>query len=356
MKKIILTILKICIPIFIVFICYNIYKNNKIIYNDKNQLGNTSLNIQNGGFFAEYNNIIYFINHKDNDSIYSLNQNLLNAKKINNMPSAYLNTGKGYLFYSKAINPRLKTLDNVKKSFSSSSSKTGFENVISGTKGGIFRQRYNSKTPKQLNIGITQNLMMYGNVLYFQLLDSKNGFYLEQIPIFKNIKHFKKLELSNIDSHISIDNNLLYYTNKTHQIESINIFNGQKNLILDTNAYLLSTYGNYLYFINQNDNNSLYRYSIFSETQEKLVDGFISTYNISYDGSKIYYQIDKSENNSVYEYNTMLKKSKLLINGDYSNIFSTKNYIFFIEFNSKNIYYKTNESDTIYSFNPPVLK
>ena len=111
MKKSIKIIICILVITAIAFAAYRSYKN-KTIYNDNYVNGNTAGNLYNAGLFCESNGEIFFSNHQDNDSLYSMDIHGNNIKKLCSDTAMYINADANYVYYV-----RNNTHDNTDFSF-----------------------------------------------------------------------------------------------------------------------------------------------------------------------------------------------------------------------------------------------
>ena len=65
-------------------------------------MGNTAGNVNNGGYFCEYDGVVYFSNPYDGGSLYSMSPDETNLKKLISAKVSNINAGGRYLFYYQA--------------------------------------------------------------------------------------------------------------------------------------------------------------------------------------------------------------------------------------------------------------
>lgn len=68
--------------------------------NDENTVGNTPGNLNNNGYFCEYDGRVYFANAYDNYSLYSMNPDETDIKKLHDGSSSHICAGGDYLYYA----------------------------------------------------------------------------------------------------------------------------------------------------------------------------------------------------------------------------------------------------------------
>ena len=108
-----------------------------------------------------------------------------------------------------------------------------------------------------------------------------------------------------------------------------------------------------IYFISQSDNYSLCKLKA-DGTISTIVSERISTFNMSKDGSLLFYQIDGGKNNRLCCYNQRTRQETVIMEGDYKNLNTTGRYLFFESFDDSNLYYYEFLSGTAQTFRPYV--
>ena len=76
-------------------------RNNRIVYNNDNAVGNTAGNLNNGGLFCEYNDKIYFANPYDYNKLYVMDSDCTNAMKLSDDSVGSINVCGNYIYYVK---------------------------------------------------------------------------------------------------------------------------------------------------------------------------------------------------------------------------------------------------------------
>lgn len=335
---IILSIVFICLIAFL-FVFSALDKITK--QNDGTVLGNTAGNLYNGGLFCEYDGIIYFANHKDDNSLYRMSAtDCSNIEKLHHDRVCYLNADENYLYYSRMNHQREEDAASIFTLFNT----------------GLYR--VNRKNGNNLH-SIYRNpcglALLYGNNLYYQHYQDNEGLSLHRVATDgeDNIKLSSEALLP-----ASVADGVIYYAgvNKDHNLHTLNPATGEAATLLERSIYLPIVREEGIYFMTLGDY-AIHRYNPTSGTSEKLISDPCSGYNISNDGRYLYYQIDRTDNNRicVLDLNTMT--STTILEGDFGQIHVTSNYVFFTDFAETTVYaYATDDSGALSMFNPPVEK
>ena len=309
--------------------------------NDGTVLGNTAGNLYNGGLFCEYDGVIYFANHNDDNSLYRMNaSDCSNIEKLHHDRICYLNADENYLYYSRM---------NHQKEDGSASIFTLFNT-------GLYR--VNRKNAKNLHSILTKPCgltLLYGNELFYQHYEEGEGLSLHRVGTDGE----NNSELSS-DALLPacVSDGIFYYSgvNKDHNLHTLNPATGETATIMERYTYFPMVKDGFIYFMTLGDY-ALHRYNPFDGTSEKLVEEPCATYNISNDGRYLYYQVDRTDNNRICVLDLDTMTSTTILEGDYSQIHVTSNYVFFTDFMETTVYaYATDNSGMLSMFNPPVEK
>ena len=101
--KILRNILIAAIPVllFAGLFVYSII-SKRVPENPPGTTGNTAGNLNNGGLFCEDEGIVYFSNAYDNNSLYSMNPDETDVKKLSNAQVYSINAAGNFLYYYQA--------------------------------------------------------------------------------------------------------------------------------------------------------------------------------------------------------------------------------------------------------------
>lgn len=329
-------------PILIILVVaaallYN-YLNRVILYKDEHTLGNTGGNLNNGGLFCESDDRIYFSNLEDEGKLYSMSTDLTDFKKLYDDNASYINAAGPYVFYTRR-NDRI-------------GSASGF---LSFSNTGLYRVTTKGKKIGRLYGDPTQAAALYGNYVYYQHYDKQSGLQLYKAKI-DGSEDIKLLESAVLPC--SIDTNMIYYAGEDgdSSIYGMSVNSGDTTKIYEGNCYLVTAAGNYLYYIDLNQQYALCRVEKNGSNPEILVEADVSTYNVSQDGGSVYYQQDSEEDNGLYVCNPDNKETRLIQAGSYNYLHLTKDYLFFQTYDQSTCYVMTLDDEDIELFIPEVIE
>lgn len=330
MNKKFIKYLSFCICfILLVSIIVLTYMNTRVTYNPEGTTGNTTGNLNNNGMFCEYNGRIYFSNPSDSYCLYSMKPDCTDIKKINSDSVSSINAAGSYIYYIR---------NNVKHNNAAT--------VFQGNTFGVIRCGLNGGNITSLYDNVAGVITLYGNYLYLQRYSNEDALTFWKIKIDKK----ESTKISNYGYFpASIYDNKIYYTNNTdnHSIYSYNIATGTSSMYLAANAYLTDMQGDYIYYIDLDNNYSLARVNTASGEKELLTDsseGKCISYNVYKD--VIFYYIEGA-NPALYRMNTDGTDNTLIMSGNICNINCTSNYTFFQLFNSDILYRVPTQSGTL---------
>ncbi len=287
----------------------------RTVYNSPDAIGNSSGNILNGGLFCEYENKIYFSNYKDEGSLYSMDSNCSNFKKISSDAVSHINVAGKYIVYSRR--------NNTKKGNSG--------NFLNFNSIGIYRVNKNGKNISHLSTNPNGVSVLAGNYVYFQNYDEATGLQFYKV----NIDGSGETRLSTEETiPNAIFNNILYYvgTNSEHNIHTLDLNTDTSDILVEGNYSNLIINNDYLYYTDLSQKYSIGRMALDGSNPENLVSKRCFTYNLSLDGRYLYYQVDDQKNsdkNGLYRLDLETSTDILLKEGNYHNIHTTSNYVFF---------------------------
>ena len=307
--------------------------------NDGTVLGSTAGNLYNGGLFCEYDGIIYFANHNDDNSLYRMNAaDCSDIEKLHHDRVCYLNADENYLYYSRM---------NHQKEDGSASIFTLFNT-------GLYRvNRSNAKNLQSILTKPCGLTLLYGNELFYQHYEEGEGLSLHRVGTDgeNNIELSSEALLP-----ACVNRGLFYYSgvNKDHDLHILNPDTGETSTLLERSTYLPIVCEEGIYFMTLGDY-AIHRYDMVTGTSQKLISEPCATYNISNDGRYLYYQVDRTDNNRICVLDLETMTSTTILEGDYSQIHVTSNYVFFTDFMETTVYaYATDNSGVLSLFNPPV--
>lgn len=297
-----------------------VYNNGRTYFNDDNVTGNTAGNIYNGGLFCEKDGKIFFSNDKADGSLYVMNSDCTNIKKLRDDKAVYINVDDNYIYYVRANNTR----ENNK----------GFMMFFNT---GVFRIKRNGSNLMAFTGNPGAYLTLKGNNVYFQRYDAGVGLYLFRYQIDGKLE---RLLIKDAVIPAKITDTTLYYAgySEDHNINELNLQSYTAHPAIEGSYYYPIYKGEYIYYINVADDYKIYRMRIDGSGQELMVDYRCSTYNITNSGTYLYYQVDDTVGNGMYRLNLKTMKTEQLLAGNYKQLHVTDNYLFFKDFDNTNTY------------------
>ena len=305
------------------------------LYDDETTKGNTSCNLLNGGLFCEEEDKIYFANPYDQNMLYSMNKDLTNVKKVCDDNVSYLNVAGDYIFYTKR---------NDKKEIDSDS-------LFAMNSTGLYRLNRNTRSISKLYQNPTQVACLFGNNVYYQHFDKKEGLLLYAAKI-DGSKDTQVLDEGCAPS--AIQHGYIYYTGtkEDHNIKKLSIDGGTPETLLEGNFTGLSIADDYLYFLDMNSDYALKRMPVSGGEAETLVNDRIATYNVTEDGSSLYCQIDNGKDNGIYQLDIATKSLNALVKGNLNHLHLISNYLFYEKYDGSVLYKMDLITNTSERFKP----
>ncbi|RDU22322.1 DUF5050 domain-containing protein [Anaerosacchariphilus polymeriproducens] len=307
---------------------------NRTHFNPKDSLGNTPGNLNNKGLFCEYKNKIYFSNPYDNNALYVMNSDGSNVTILNSDQVSGINVYGNYIFYSR----------------NNQGNKSDFSFLQINTKS-LCRTNLDGKNLNVLDSEPTQYPALIGNYLYYQHFDKSNIASLYQVKIDGTEK---KQLLKEPVIPTGISKNGLYYNNV---IENLHMFlynpiTEDTSKLYSENSFFIVPDGEFIYFINCNQNYTLCRYNINTKEVQQLTSDRVDCYNIC--NNNIYYQTAEKNNYGLYRCEKDGANPILIKKGVFTNINVTSKMIFFQKFRQDTpIYYISTDGDLeVQTFTP----
>lgn len=294
--------------------------SGRIPLNDDNTVGNTAGNLNNGGYFCETDDRVYFANAYDNYALYSMNPDETELKKINANSVSSLNAGGNYLYYAM--------------SSSSNGSGLGFVRKTSG----IYRSKLNGSGVVCLDRCHIVTMQLCGNYLYYEKYDNNGGPSLDKIRIDKKEKETLAAERINPSGFV---NGTIYYngTEEDHYLHALNTATDTSDVVWKGDVWNPIYQDGYIYYMDVSENYRLCRYSMNSDVVEVLTNDRIDMFNVY--GDYIYYQVSSQDAPALKRMFTDGSSQELVREGVYQNINITSQYVYFNSFNEETPVYKT---------------
>lgn len=341
-KRILLTLMALGILGFIIYVNLT----SRFEYNDEFVIGNTPGNIMNNGYFCENGDTIYFANTNDYDKLYLMNLECKDFKRINTMSVSDINCAGRYLYFAGRSNE----FKDAKKNSGTVGS------VLSSGGIGLYRTDRKGKHEYVLYDNTIGNAILSGNYLYYQHYDKQNGLQLYKTKIDE--REGSKLFDTKINP-AGIDNGHMYFSNTkdNHNIYKMSLLDTSYDVVYEGNTSNTLVFQNKIYFLDLDNNYALTRVNLDGTDPEVIVNERVLTYNFSIDGDFIYYQIDNQDKSRMCQMDLSTMKENILLKGNFDHINVTSKYVFFMEYDSNNVYVIADEANPkLNMFDPPVIK
>lgn len=309
--------------ILLLLILYTLL-HGRIKPNPPGTIGNTAGNLNNAGLFCEHEGVVYFANAYDNGTLYSMNIDETNMKKLSNAQAQYINAGGRYLYY--------------------------YQSDVSGGKGlgflshalGLYRSDTKGKQVTCLKKDPCSAVTLVDNTLYYQYFGNKSGVSLYQIDTDR------KNEKQTIDELVNpacVQNSIIYYngTAGNHYLYSYDTLTGASGVVWAGDLWNPIVSGNYVYYMDVSDNYKLCRRPLYTQGEEDgtetLTTDRIDMFNLY--GDYIYYQKSSETEPALKRMRTDGSENEIIAAGVYQNINITSYYVYFNEYGAPYPVYKT---------------
>ncbi len=289
--------------------------------NDESTVGNTAGNLNNNGYFCEHDGRVYFANAYDNYSLYSMNPDESDIKKLRGGSSSHICAGGKYLYYAVENQGGGSDLGSVRGAY------------------GIYRSKLNGKGATGMDRCHVVTMQLCGNYLYYSKLDPKSSISLEKIKIDKKDK--VTVNPDTIMNPASYVNGAIYYngTDEDHYLYALNTANDTSSVVWQGNLWNPVYQDGYVYFMDVGNNYRLCRYSMNAGVVEVLTNERIDLFNVY--GQYIYYQTNSKTEPALKRISIGGGTPELVREGIYQNINITSEYVYFNTFDEPVPVYKT---------------
>jgi len=300
--------------------------SSKVPKNEPGTIGNTPGNIYNGGLFCVDDGYVYFSNSYDHGSLYCMKEDGSDIKKLLSAKVQYINSGGDYLYYYMAD--------------SSTSTGLGFLRRVMG----IYRIKKNGRSAVTLSRDPSLEMVLINDHIYFMDYDKQKGVHLKKISTDGK-------ESSDISDSIinpaGVYSDVIYFTNNenNHFLMVLDTVNDSISEFKKINMWNPIRLGNYIYFMDIDNDYRLCRYSLNDEAIEILTRDRVDCYNLNTD--YIYYQKNDPEEPCLKRMSIDGATEEIIANGNFTSLNLTENTLYFKPFTDENITYKTSAYGSI---------
>lgn len=300
------------------------FLTGRVKMNPKGTVGNTAGNLNNQGLFCEYNGTVYFSNPGDGGSLYAMNPDESDIRKLNSMKVQNILAGGDYLYYFQI----------------GSADSTGFGTVANTHA----INRCNLKGEK--TVGLTRDVVICGQLVDNYLYLYTSG---KEHPIFYKIKIDRTDETHLADYSINpacAADGMIYYngTLDDHALYRLNTATDTTETVWDGNVWNPVLNEDYIYYMDVSSNYRLCRYSLSEQVVEILTYDRVDCFNVG--SGYIYYQKNDAAEPQLKCMHTDGSNVLVVADGVYNHINMTSQYVYFQEFGvSGSLYHSRLGSD-----------
>lgn len=269
--------------------------------------GNTAGNLYNGGLFCESDGKIFFANAYDNNTLYSMNSDGTDLRKLTVTPVSMLCADEHYIYYYQ------QPADGA----------SGVDYVI--TTHGLFRASRNGKNVVCLTRDYVFNMQLVDNYIYY-VTRGDSGPQLRKIKIDKS----EDTLLAELSINPACAVNGMFYFNgveTNHYLYAWDPQTDSSHVVWQGNIWNPVYDNGYIYYMDVSENYRLCRYSLSGDSVEILTHDRIDCYNVG--GGYIYYQANSATNPALKKMNLDGSNVEIVAEGNYTAIHMTSRFVYF---------------------------
>lgn len=297
--------------------------SERVTPNPPGTVGNTAGNLNNGGYFCEYNGTVYFANAYDQNNLYAMDPDEGQIRKLSNTSIRNLLAGGDYLYYFQMASTGEAGMGSVRVPRSFNRCNLKGKNITSLTRDTV----------------VTGQLV--DDYLYLLIAGNAN-------PSFYKIKTNKTDQ--QVLANYSINpacavNGMIYYngTQNDHYLYSLNTATDVSSVVWEGNLWYPALEGDYVYYMDMGNNYRICRYSLSQNTVEVLTNDRADCFNVG--SGYVYYQKNGS-NPQLICMRLDGSEKKVVAEGNFTDINMTSRYVYFRDFaNEDSLYHSYLGSD-----------
>ena len=291
--------------------------SQRVSMNPDGTVGNTAGNINNSGLFCEYNGKVYFSNSYDGGSLFVMNPDETELRRLNYLNVQNILAGGKYLYYFQTGSTSSSSLGQVK-------GLTSFA-----------RCKLNGKSEISLTRDVVTSAQLVDNYLYMlTATDAGPSFY--KMKIDKS----DKTELANVAINPACaQDGIIYYNGveSDHYLYALRTSNDSVSEVWAGNLWYPILYGDYVYYMDVENNYRLCRYSVSQNVIEVLTNDRVDCFNVG--SGYIYYQKNSSSDPQLICMRTDGTDAMTVASGTFTNINMTSQYVYFQAFDDNTTTY-----------------
>lgn len=308
--------------VFVLLGGFFVFQEAKVLLykNPEGTVGNTGGNINNGGLFCQVGDKVYFANRYDDGTLYVMNVDETDIKKLSNAKPMYINADGTYLYYF---------VNGVE----TPSGMGGFSVRMLG----IYRSDLKGKKAKCLDGALCTSMKLIDNTLYYGRYDKVTKTTLYQV----DIRRGKGEQILDFEANpASSYGSTIYYNgvDGDHYLYSYDTNTGRIQKVYEGNVWNPDAQGDYIYFMNISDDYKLCRYEMSTGEVQTLTQDRIDCYIVC--GNYIFYQKNSKTEPAIKVMYTDGSEPRILAEGNYTSINATSKFVYFMGFGENAPIYK----------------
>jgi hypothetical protein len=319
---------------------YGVYANynSRTKYNETYVNGNTAGNLYNAGLFCESNGTVFFANPDDGYSLYSMDLDGSNLKKLSSDNVMYINADSNYIYYVR----------NNEKGTTS----YGFFTFNNNS---LCRMTRDGKDIIVLDPDPCIYATLIGNYVYYLHYDTEEATTLYKVGIDGEDRQ----QVYNPYIFTCSALGQYFYTSGTESdgaIYQYDTVSDTMSKVYDVNCYKPTVMSaDNVYYLDVDNNMALVHTNIQSNNPITLTTDSIDLYNVY--GSYIFYQRYSETDPAFCVIKNDGTEGRVIANGNYSAINVTSYYVYVTDFQTKQVYYtSTSNPGELYEFHPGVVE
>lgn len=287
-------------------------------------LGNTAGNLNNGGYFCEEDGKVYFSNFYDNGTLYCMNADESDIRKLSNQTVQFLNAVGTHLYYSQAQNLNGADLGSA----------------IQST--GLYRCDTSGDHIHCLKRGTMNTLLVNGNWIYYQFYDKSNGFSMYRISTTGK----DDTQLTDYIANPACGyQNYIYFngTAQDHNLYRLDTQTDQISRVWVGNMWNPVYSDGFIYYMDLSESYRICRLNINSGEVQVVTSRRVDYFNVS--DQYVFFQTSGSEEPALYRVGKDGTNEIRLASGVYSNLCVTNNYLYYTAYGTDIMYHCALNSD-----------
>lgn len=295
--------------------------SRRIPGNTADTLGNTAGNLNNGGYFCEdADGTVFFANFYDHGTLYAMNSDESNIRKLSAAKVSYLNTGGEYLYYYMPD--------------SMSSTGLGFVRRVVG----IYRCTKKATQVTTLTREPAENLLLSGSRLFYRDASDKKTWKFTSIDLSgKNREVLMPYSINPASCH----NGIIYFADEkeNHFLCSYDTNTGVRQQLLRYNVWAPIYANGFVYFMDIENNYRLCALSLSDGEVRIITNDRIDFYNVT--PEYIYFQKSSETTPALKRVRLDGSAEEIIAEGTFRNLSTTSHYLYFREYNDDFTIYHT---------------